>query len=183
MTRSSVAASLVFILAACGGGQTEPKAPEPVPGVATTAPTASPPPGGAAPTASAQGTPAAPLGPSKPWKEMSLNEKKQHMKVAVMPKMAEAFQGHDKAKFAEFTCITCHGPSAKSGNFQMPSPALPKLYPADGFKKHQDKPEMLRFMKERVMPDMVALLGAKPYDPATHQGFGCNGCHTIDMGK
>lgn len=121
------------------------------------------------------------MGPSKPWKEMSLNEKKQHMKSAVMPKMGEDFQSFDKAKFAEFTCITCHGASAKSGNFAMPNKDLPHLYPADGFKKHNDKPEMLKFMKEKVMPDMLALLALKPYDPATHQGFGCNGCHVIEM--
>jgi len=24
-------------------------------------------------------------------------------------------------------------------------------------------------------------MGLKPYDPATHEGFGCGGCHTIDM--
>jgi hypothetical protein len=27
---------------------------------------------------------------------------------------------------------------------------------------------------------MANAMGAKPFDPATHQGFGCAGCHTVN---
>ncbi len=43
-----------------------------------------------------------------------------------------------------------------------------------------DKPEVAKFMAENVEPEMASTLGMKPYDAATHQGFGCSGCHTID---
>jgi hypothetical protein len=168
--RSAALALLILAPAfasACGGGQTEPKTPEPA--ATTTTPPA------------AAGTPPSSLAPSKPWKEMSLSEKKAHMKTAVMPKMTETFQSFDKSKFADVTCITCHGSGAKNGNFVMPNPALPKLTAEGGFAKHKkDKPEMTKFMMERVMPDMIQLLGAKPYDPQTHQGLGCTACHTME---
>ena len=39
---------------------------------------------------------------------------------------------------------------------------------------------MTKFMMEKVVPEMVSLLGVSKYDPATHKGFGCFGCHTPD---
>jgi cytochrome c551/c552 len=44
-----------------------------------------------------------------------------------------------------------------------------------------DKPEVAKFMAEKVVPEMAATLGEPPYDMTTHKGFGCGGCHTIDM--
>ena len=38
-----------------------------------------------------------------------------------------------------------------------------------------------KFMGEKVSPQMAALFGKKPYDPATNEGFGCGGCHKINM--
>lgn len=156
---------LALLAAACGGAETKrPETP------ATTPPTA-----GTTAPANATGAPA------KPWKEMSQSEKKMHMKMSVMPKMTEVFQSFDKAKFADVTCVTCHGPGAKNGNFVMPNAALPKLSTEGGFKKHKaEKPEMTAFMMEKVMPAMIDVMGAKPYDPATHQGFGCTACHTLE---
>jgi hypothetical protein len=34
-------------------------------------------------------------------------------------------------------------------------------------------------MSEKVVPDMAAALGEKPFDPATNTGFGCGGCHEV----
>jgi hypothetical protein len=63
----------------------------------------------------------------------------------------------------------------------MPNPELPKLSPEGGFKKHMDKkPEITKFMMSKVLPDMAKLLDTQPYDPKTHLGFGCFGCHAID---
>jgi hypothetical protein len=44
-----------------------------------------------------------------------------------------------------------------------------------------EKPQMAKFMAESVAPKMAAAMGLPPYDPQTHQGFGCGGCHAIDM--
>ena len=41
------------------------------------------------------------------------------------------------------------------------------------------KPEIVKFMSEKVVPDMANALGEKPFDPATKQGFGCAGCHEV----
>ena len=180
MRSIALALSLVSLLAvACGGGQPEPKAPDaPTPPSAPSAPTA---PTGAAP-AGTTAEPTAPAGgPAKAFKDMSPAEKKAHMKTVVMPKMTAVFQAFDKKEFAEVNCMTCNGASAKTGNFAMPNASLPKLSPADMFKKHMTaKPEMTKFMMQKVVPEMAATLGAKAYDPKTHEGFGCGGCHVIE---
>ncbi|MBK6533704.1 MAG: hypothetical protein IPF99_30190 [Deltaproteobacteria bacterium] len=36
---------------------------------------------------------------------------------------------------------------------------------------------MFEFMGTRVVPVMAQLLGQQPYNPQTHQGFGCFNCH------
>lgn len=178
MFRSSVLACVmagVLALSACGGGQSEPKAPTPTP---AGGPSETPAPSSSSSAASA-GAPAS--GPSKPWKEMTQGEKKDHMKTVVTPKMATVFQSFNAKEFSQVTCVTCHGPGAKSGKFVMPSPDLPKLSPADSFKKHMTaKPEMTKFMMQKVVPEMASALGVAPYNPETHQGFGCGGCHMIE---
>ena len=70
--------------------------------------------------------------------------------------------------------------SSSDGKFKMPNPKLPKLSFTDGFKKHMDKkPEITKFMMEKVVPEMATLLGTQPYDPKTQKGFGCAGCHVV----
>lgn len=102
------------------------------------------------------------------------------MKTVVTPKMTTVFQDFDAKRYANVNCKTCHGEGAMQGKFQMPNPALPKLSLAGGFKKHMDaKPEVTKFMMQKVVPEMAAALGMKPYDPSTHEGFGCAGCHVI----
>jgi hypothetical protein len=99
------------------------------------------------------------------------------MKAKVVPAMGPIFQEHDGKKYAEFSCKTCHGPA-----FKVPKDYLPHLTFKDGkLKEAADKPEMVKFMTEKVTPAMVTAMGAKPFDPQAHTGFGCNGCHTIDM--
>jgi hypothetical protein len=39
--------------------------------------------------------------------------------------------------------------------------------------------KVTKFMMERVAPEMAKLLNLPPYDPATHEGFGCFNCHTM----
>jgi hypothetical protein len=112
---------------------------------------------------------------------MNDDQKREHMKTVVLPKMKEDFGGFDAKKFGGMNCATCHGDGAKAGTFKMPNAKLPKLNPAGGFKKHMDKkPEMTKFMMEKVVPDMAKALDQQPYDPKTQTGFGCMSCHTME---
>lgn len=110
-----------------------------------------------------------------PWTQMSDTQKLVYMKEVVTPKMAASFQAHDPQEFAEFNCATCHGPGAATGNFQMPTDALPKL--GDFELEKQEHPKGMAFMMEKVVPEMAELLSMPRFDPSTQQGFGCFGCH------
>jgi hypothetical protein len=173
--------SLLSMVAACGGSQPAPDAPPPAAEPsATTEPAPAAP--AEAPAAQAPPTDAGKsLAPAKPWADLSKDERVAHMKTVVVPHMKPLFQASpDADDFKDFSCGTCHGPSAKQGNFDMPNPALPKLDPKDGFKVHMDKdPGMTKFMMETVLPEMAKTLGMTPYDPKTNSGFSCGACHEI----
>jgi hypothetical protein len=178
---ASLSLVLGVTLAACGGSQPEAEAPPPAPSAAP-APVEAPPAPSAAPTetAPAPSASAEPPAAKKPaWKDMTEDQKKEVMKTIVYPTMKTEFQEFDSKRFAEMTCMTCHGPGAKEGKFKMPNPKLPKLDPKDGFAKHKKKADILKFMMEKVAPDMAKLLEVEPYDPKTQQGFGCFNCHTM----
>jgi hypothetical protein len=99
------------------------------------------------------------------------------MKANVVPRMGAVFKAKDAAHYAAFGCKTCHGPSMKD-----PKEFLPHLAMKDGkMTAFAEKPEVAKFMAEKVVPEMAATLGEPPYDMTTHKGFGCGGCHTIDM--
>ena len=105
--------------------------------------------------------------PATAWKDMKHDERAAYMKNTVLPKMKVefiAFDGKD---------------GTKDKSFKMPNPKLPKL-PAteEGFKKlSAEHPEAMTFMRTKVVPHMAALVGEAPYDPKTHEGFGCFECH------
>jgi cytochrome c553 len=133
-------------------------------------------------SASCANTPAADAQPvaGKTWAQMSKGERMTRMKNVVFPEMKTAFQSADPKDFAQFTCATCHGAGAADKTFRMPNPQLPKL-PGDeaGMKRvAADDPAMVKFMSGVVVPRMAAMLDEPPYDPKTHQGFGCFRCHT-----
>lgn len=111
-----------------------------------------------------------------PFDELSPSERKQYMQAVVVPAMTKLFQASPEPEhFTKVTCVTCHGPGAKNGNFEMPSEALPKLKSfEDAMAEH---PEMTQYMAERVTPEMAKLLKEEPYNPETGKGFGCFGCH------
>jgi len=156
--------ALTFVLlAACGGGNAE--------NPQNTAPTASAS-ASTAPTATATAT------AEGGWSDsMSKDQQAAYMKKNVVPAMGPVFQAFDGKKYAEFGCKTCHGPA-----FKVPKDYLPHLHFADGkLKEAAEKPEMAKFMMEKVTPAMVTAMGAKPFDPQTHTGFGCGGCHTVEM--
>jgi hypothetical protein len=114
------------------------------------------------------------------WEKMSKADRKQYMKDFIMPKMKPLLHDFDPKHFADVKCVTCHGNGARTGEFKMPNPQLPKL-PAsrEGWDKlNKDKPKMMEFMSKTMKPTMADLLGMKPFDMKTGTGFGCGNCHT-----
>jgi hypothetical protein len=158
----SIAVLLSASLWACGGSQPAPSAP------------AAPSEPGAAPAGEAPAE-----GGDLVWKDdMPTKDKATFMKKKVQPAMAKVFQDHDAKKYANFSCKTCHGADMKP----KPVDALPELHFKDGKLEEEAKqPEMFKFMHEQVVPKMAELFGKQPYDPKTNTGFGCNGCHKINM--
>ena len=155
--RSISVALATFALGACGGSQP------------------------AAESAPPAGEPAAEASPASgtPWAEMNKEQRASFMMQVVQPKMKELFQAHDATHFAKFNCSTCHGDGAKNKSFAMPDAAIPKI-PAtmEGFEKLKaEKPEMVKFMMETVLPEMAKLVNEPLMDPATGKGFGCGECH------
>jgi hypothetical protein len=138
------------------------------------APAGAPPP----PPPSAQATPAPAT--TVAWKDMNHDQRLDYMKKVVYPKMKEEFVGYDAKRYGEMTCVTCHGDGAKDGSFKMPNPKLPKLPSEEaGFKKlSEQKPEAMKFMGGKVVPDVAKFVGEEPFNPQTHKGFGCFECHT-----
>jgi len=137
----------------------------------------------AAAPASQPSTPATPesAGPASApaaWRDdMSKEEKGAFMKAKVAPRLGAVFQAADANRYAKFGCVTCHGPK-----FQTPKDYLPKLTMKGGkITAFADKPQVAQFMAQKVMPEMAAVLGKPPFDPATGKGFGCPGCHTVEM--
>jgi ABC-type glycerol-3-phosphate transport system substrate-binding protein len=183
------ALSAVAFLAACGGAQPVPTAPEPaaatvaaepaaVAVAAATTPTIIEAPVVVAPPAP-QDT--VPPGASALWKDMTKVERADHMKAHVLPTLGPKFAKWDAKHFKDMKCAGCHGAGAKDKTFKMPNPELPKLPSTpEGFKAlSEKKPEAVKFMKEVVTPEMQKLLGLPPFDMKTHQGFGCGACHTF----
>jgi hypothetical protein len=173
---------LAFVAAACGGAQPAPEAP-PAPSAAPATPEApaAPP---AAPTAAAPTEPAPSAAPAEPpaptWSDdMPVEQKKAFMKTVVIPRMSKVFQAYNADHYKDFTCHNCHGKT-----FSKTQEALPKLtFQGGHMTAFKDKPEVAKFMAEKVMPEMASIFGKPEFDPKTMQGFGCGGCHTVNMKK
>jgi len=118
-----------------------------------------------------------------PWEQRTDRQKAQFMNEVVLPAMKQLFQEFDAQEFAEFNCQTCHGANAREVQFHMPN-GLHPLNPASMPTPESTDPEVARwatFMKTRVQPKMIELLGVPGYDPATNQGFGCFSCHATQQ--
>jgi len=133
--------------------------------------------GGSAPAAQAPESSAAagaePVAESpEAWSDdLSHEQKMAFMKTKVVPGMAPIF-----ANEPDFGCATCHGPK-----YEAPQAYLPKLVFKQGnLTAFAEQPDVAKFMAEQVSPAMAKILGEAPFDPATHQGFGCTGCHGVE---
>ena len=177
-----VAATLPLAIS-CGGAAPEavtPAAPAPTaPAETATSPTpaATTPP----PTTPAPATTAPTAGATVAWKDMNHDQRVDFMKTTVLPKMKAEFAAYDGKKFGNITCGTCHGDGAKEGTFKMPNPKIKPRIGNDmpSFEKlMKDRPDAVKFMSTKVVPDMAQMLGQEPFDPKTGKGFGCHACHT-----
>jgi len=114
------------------------------------------------------------------WETMAHDEKLAWMQQEVLPRTEVLFVDYDADRYADFSCGTCHGEGASSGEFAMPSLSLPAL-PATGTPEQRqmvrDYPEGTRFMFSRLLPQMQTLLGAPEFDEETGEGFSCFSCH------
>jgi hypothetical protein len=163
------------LFVACGGATPESTMP-----IGVSAPPKTPPGEPAVPAtppAAASATPAAAAPAANVWRDdFTTEQAAAFMKANVVPHMGPVFQAANAKRYADFSCKTCHGPNGKP-----PTEFLPHLTVKDGkmleFVQH---PEIAKFMASRVVPEMASSLGLAPFNPATHTGFGCGGCHTID---
>jgi hypothetical protein len=144
-------------LIACGGAQPAPATPgEP----------------GAAPESEASGA-------DLKWSDdLPVKDKGVFMKKKVLPEMSKIFKEFDAKTYEKFSCKTCHGPQMKP----KPVDFLPELHMKDGkLVEAAEHGDIAKFMGEKVSPGMADLFGKPHYDPATNQGFGCGGCHKMNM--
>ena len=111
------------------------------------------------------------------WHTMSHADKKDYMRETVLPKMQKIFSAYNKEEYGDLKCKTCHGDGARTGEFKMPNPKLGKLPKSkEGMKAlAAQSPAMMKFMTDKVKPEMAALLGMDAKDSKTK--FGCGNCH------
>lgn len=125
--------------------------------------------------ASAPPTPRAPT----TWEKASWEDRHQTMTFAVLPNMARAWQRFEKTEYPELTCRRCHGANAEAIAYKMPAD-LPPLDPArmpSASSSNAREARYAKFMTDEVVPQMLALLDAKPWDGRA--GFGCFSCHPV----
>lgn len=169
-------------LAACGGPAPAAAPPSPTEQADAGAPTSTAvtaDAGAAAPTTTAPSTTStAPAAEGSHWDSLPKDKKVEIMATKVVPNVGKVFKEFDGKKYEKFGCVNCHGPQKKDD----PHNVLPKLtFSNGGYEKMaKAKPEVMKLMAEKVLPTMAAALGEKPFDPATKQGFGCGGCHTVN---
>jgi hypothetical protein len=118
--------------------------------------------------------------PQIAWADMSPEQRGEYMANVVVPRMRPLFQAYDAEEFADFGCPTCHGANAHEVGFHMPNglhPLNPAQIPSMFESEDPEVQRLAQFMGGQVLPAMAELLGTQPYNPETHEGFGCLGCH------
>jgi hypothetical protein len=183
MTKTTLLALSLSIGAfalACG-----PATPESTLPIGVSAPPTAPPPDHSVPPVSSAAPAASsaaavpPVGPSATvWRDdFTTEQAAAFMKANVVPHLGPVFQAANAKRYADFGCKTCHGPNGKP-----PPEFLPHLTVQNGkMTSFVQNPDVSKFMAQRVVPEMASALGKQPYDPATKAGFGCAGCHVVDM--
>jgi hypothetical protein len=166
-------------LYACGGAPPAPTTPAATADAAAPAATDA---GGAAPTAAAaDGGETTASDEHLKFDDLTPKQQVELMATKVVPDVGKVFKEFDGKKYEKFGCATCHGPS-KGPKKEDPRNVLPKLTLSNGGadKLMIEKREMMKFMKDKVVPAMAAAMGEKPWDKATKTGFSCKNCHTTN---
>jgi len=117
--------------------------------------------------------------PKIPWAKKTHAQRLDYMGLFVLPRMEKLFKEWRPADYGDFRCQTCHGEDFDKPpvNFHMPRVSYPlKADDPIGAAMKYDA-EATQFMMEKVLPTMAELLGEKPYDEKTGQGFACFRCH------
>jgi hypothetical protein len=117
--------------------------------------------------------------PKIPWAKKTHAQRLDYMGLFVLPRMEKLFKEWRPADYGDFRCQTCHGEDFDKPpvNFHMPRVSYPlKADDPIGAAMKYDA-EATHFMMEKVLPTMAELLGEKPYDDKTGQGFACFRCH------
>jgi cytochrome c553 len=174
-TKTALLATLVLAAFACekDGGTTPPT----TGGEATDTPTGS---GDAATGDTETKTP--PGAPDVKWADKTFDQRKEWMGIEVLPKMKASFKAYDEAQFKGFNCETCHGADGKEKGYAMPTDSIYPLNKADPVGKAMAYDEAVtKYMVEKVVPEMAALMDAEPFDPKTGSGtVGCFTCHPAE---
>lgn len=112
------------------------------------------------------------------WTEMTIEQRKAHMKTVVLPRAAAVFRAWRPERYATVECNLCHGIGVHYGNFRMPSEHLPRLSGdlllTTERRKH---PKTTQLKLNRLVPEMADALGLKSFSLITRRGFGCYSCH------
>ena len=112
------------------------------------------------------------------WPEMSIDQKKKHMREVVLPRAVQVFRAWRPDRYRQIDCRLCHGPDPVAANFRMPSPHLPRLSGevllGPEFAKY---PDTARLKLDSLVPAISEALGLKKFSIITRRGFGCYSCH------
>jgi hypothetical protein len=100
------------------------------------------------------------------------------MRTEVLPIAADIFRTWRPQRFAAIDCSLCHAEAEVNGNYDMPTANLPRLSGelllGPEFAR---EPETTRLKLNRLVPEISAALGLKPFSIITRKGFGCYSCH------
>lgn len=122
--------------------------------------------------------PMGPEGKQLTWEEMDMDQRKAHMRQKVLPVAADVFATWRPERFARIDCTLCHARGDTQGIYDMPTADLPRLSGelllGPEFAR---APETTRLKLDRLVPEMSAALGLKPFSIITRTGFGCYSCH------
>lgn len=122
--------------------------------------------------------PAGPDGKKRTWAQMDKEQRKAHMRDAVLPRAASIFRDWRPGRYSSVDCSLCHGQRAAAGIFDMPTDHLPRLSGelllGPEFEKH---PQTTRLKLDRLVPEVSDALGVKSFSLITRRGFGCYSCH------
>jgi len=122
--------------------------------------------------------PMGPEGKHLTWEEMDQDQRKAHMRQKVLPVAADVFGTWRPERFAQMDCTLCHARSDTQGIYDMPTADLPRLSGELLLgPEFASEPETTRLKLDRLVPEMSAALGLKPFSIITRTGFGCYSCH------